>query len=106
MATGRWFAGRGFTDQALGQFDAAARKAGIMAELDPDNQAGPGLYLEFRARLEAFEAMGAMVADLRRLLAEQKRLRQAALAALARGHDLSPSQRAELEAWSNGADSP
>lgn len=105
MATGRWFLGRGFTDLALGQFDAAARKAEALGELDPDNQVGPGPYMAFRARLEAFEAMGTAVADLRRLLAEQKRLRQAASAALARGHDLSPSQRAELEAWSGGIDS-
>ena len=55
---------------------------------------------------ERIAELEGLVADLRRLLAEQKRLRQAALAALARGHDLSPSQRAELEAWSNGADSP
>lgn len=106
MATGRWFVGRGFTDQALGQFDAAARKAEALAELDPDNQVGPGPYLAFRARLEAFEAMGTVVADLRRLLAEQKRLRQAASAALERGHDLSLSQRVELEAWAGASDGP
>lgn len=106
MATARWFVGRGFIDQALGQFDAAARKAETLAELDPDNQVGPGPYLAFRARLEAFEAMGTVVADLRRLLAEQQRLRQAASAALSRGHDLSLSQRAELEAWSGAGGSP
>lgn len=99
MATGRWLAGRGFPDQASGQFDAAARRAEALAELDPAGQAASGPYLVFQARLEGFESLGTVIADLRRLLAEQKRLREAAAAALAAGHDLSAAQLRELRAW-------
>jgi hypothetical protein len=53
----------------------------------------------FQARLEGFESLGTVIADLRRLLAEQKRLREAAAAALASGHDLSAAQLRELRAW-------
>ncbi|MBM4096110.1 MAG: hypothetical protein FJ261_04975 [Planctomycetes bacterium] len=99
MATGRWLAGRGFADQASGQFDAAARRAEALAELDPAGQTASGPYLVFQARLEGFESLGTVIADLRRLLAEQKRLRETAAAALAAGHDLSAAQLRELRAW-------
>jgi hypothetical protein len=99
LATARWFASRRFIDIALAQFDAAARKAEILANLDPAGHVAPGLYLAFRARLEAFDAMGTEVADLRRIQVEQQRLKSAAAAAMALAPGLTPSQRAEIEAW-------
>jgi hypothetical protein len=99
LATARWLASRRFIDQALAQFDAAARKAEILAQLDPAGHVAPGLYLAFRARLEAFDAMGTEVADLRRIQVEQQRLKAAAAAALASAPRLTPTQRMEIEAW-------
>lgn len=106
MATGRWLVSRGFTEQAMGQFDAAARKAEVLAGLDPGQQSGSGLYLAFQARLEGFESLGAGVADLRKLLAEQKRVKAAAALALLSCRALTPSQRAELEAWGTASENP
>lgn len=101
LATARWLATRGFTDKALAHYDAAATKAEKLAQLDPAGRIGPGLYLAFRARLEAFDAMGHDVADLSRLQLELKGLKGAAAAALASAPGLTPSQRQELEAWSD-----
>jgi hypothetical protein len=49
--------------------------------------------------LEAFDAMGTEVADLRRIQVEQQRLKAAAAAALASAPRLTPTQRMEIEAW-------
>jgi hypothetical protein len=106
LATARWLASRRFIDQALAQFDAAARKAEILAQLDPAGHVAPGLYLAFRARLEAFDAMGTEVADLRRIQVEQQRLKAAAAAALASAPRLTPTQRMEIEAWCEPVPSP
>ena len=106
LTTARWLASRRFIDQALAQFDAAARKAEILAQLDPAGHVAPGLYLAFRARLEAFDAMGTEVADLRRIQVEQQRLKAAAAAALASAPRLTPTQRMEIEAWCEPVPSP